>query len=601
MFKDLLFLPLGVEEPILHTVSANSKLFNVALQLKRITLLGASINSTNSEYRQFNINNQNLELLLTSKTKNNKLNQLFSKLLKAVKANTEDDTIELNQYNLKNITRNAIHYALVYYLMLRYYNFDEEYYLSLNEFRVIPTITNIFDKIFKTHNIMLSNTDTKLICEFLLNFESFRYSIGTKVVCLMRNQIHNTTDLSQTIWKALYINKIIKNIPVAQRGTLFSPLLDWGILKCPARKVLTNANLVSKVAFGETIDYIRTSAQKQSELSSKLVSGNLQLLEIENIKTLSNNLRDATININYAYGDIMAVLFYANMGQTFLTEFNKTIEMLRESPKIPNTFIFSILTNINKYKQLIFKYLQGVLLLSKQGIIHNDMHLNNILITKKESDDLEKIQHILESGGILELGVSNIDLTIIDFDKSILFHHHTNNFDANARVINEEIGIVFNTVKSNIVDDYEQVFNCYVMYDILKFGLMTKRIIGELEQELEAKHLTKTKLFKEQMDLTESLIKLSTDTLFKIYDADANFSFKKSNLHGSVDWLISTLFKKDVRVHRNKSSIKESFENIIINNSATGSDGPHFISSKKKYADLLKQNFIAQYASEHTT
>lgn len=578
--NDILIMPLGIETPIIHTISVDDTLFNVGIGLKSITLLGSSIESASSEYRHFNLNNNRIQKVINGSVGNKTLDSFYTRLKTIVVAHTKSHTISIDSHKLKNITADGITYALFYFLLLKRFHHTEDQFISLNEFSVITPILSIFNNILNKSKP--TAIELQSFADYILEFDDINYSIGSKLLPISRSQVENSTDLYHSLWKSMYINKLIRNIPMARRQTYVSPSVDWGVLNCSTKDVFTNTQLVSKVIFGENIRFIQNSSLKQKSLASDLIKNFIHINEIESIKELTSKLNEITNGIDYHYGDHAIVVFYLNMGNTLLDEANSAVF---DKSKAKN-LVFQSITDFQLFKQMIFQYLYCVLLLAEQGIIHRDPHLNNILISKSEKQ--RRLEYALPSGRVVDIGSTMINITMIDFDKSILSHRHHNHFDQTSRVINEEMAIVFDMIKRNISDDYDQIFNCVVMYDVIKFVLVMQRLLDDfMESTLDVSPHRK---------FLEEITKLATDTMFKIYDESPSFPFNHKLSHGSIEWLILALFKSNIKANKTKSSLYDAIHATKIK-STLSHDLPDFVSSKRKYANLLKQNYIAKLAS----
>ena len=145
--NDIVIMPLGVETPIIHTISVDDTLFNVAIGLKSITLIGSSIESANSEYRHFNLNNNRIRKVMNGDIGNKTLDLFYKKIKTIVVTNTKSHAISVDGHKLKNISQEGITYALFYYLLLKRFHHTEDQFISLNEFSVISPILSIFNNI----------------------------------------------------------------------------------------------------------------------------------------------------------------------------------------------------------------------------------------------------------------------------------------------------------------------------------------------------------------------------------------------------------------------------------------------------------------------
>ena len=592
--SDVIISRVAAEEPNLHTISVNGILSNMAIELELIVLLGSSINSVNSEYRRFNVDVRIMEQVFKRNTDNKEINKFYEKVKSRIESKQQKDTIKIGKTELKNVAYKGLDYALVYYLLIKRFKFTEDHFVDLNSFTIIIPMIKLFDQILTD----LTMPELKAFADYVLQFDGVKYQIGSKILCLSRYQIDNTMDLLEPIWKTQYINRILRNIPTSQSRHLFSPSIDWGILQCVAKRVFTNANLIDKVSFGENINYIRLTAKKQKKLASELMNGQLQGKALENLKKLTTELKESTETIDYALGDIAIVMFYENRGTTIFNEISMFIEDTKITGKLPTSGLaHSFITSSEHFQQVVFQYLYAMFLLAKQGIIHNDAHLNNILLSKSLTTSNQPQEYQLSPGRVISMNPSNINLTVIDFDKSILSHHHHNYFDKTAQTINEEVGIVFDTIKKTISSDFNQVFNCYVVYDIIKFGLNMKHLLTDVDQMIG--DLLPTDIIKKHQTFLDKMIKLSTDNLYKIYDPNHKFPFDCTRLDASMEWLIMELYSTYSKPNQTKSSILRATQVVKVYSSLSD-DRPEFISSRRKYTDTLKREFIARYASKET-
>lgn len=579
--KDFIITPFGVEDPKIHTIAVNDQLFNIAIEMKTIVLLGASFNSVNSEYRKFNMNSQTIkEVFRTNKT--------FLDLKKLITGLMKKDALVHENNTLKNVAYQGIDYMLVYYIILKYRNFSEESFVILNSFAILAPAVSILDAVLAEKKFKMDHGNMKAFYDIIFKFEHVPFTLGSKVLTLSRSQVLNSNDLSQTIWKALYIHRIIRNIPAQIRQNLFSPALDWGLLRCSVKSVFTNQSIVQQIVLGERLHYIKTTSDQQAMLASKLFG---KSHELKDIQRLTSELKEVTGNIDYILDDLLVIMFYPNMGSSFFKEIINLYEQTKRTNKLAvHSLVAPFMTNYDVFKQVMFQYLYGVFLLAKQGVIHNDPHLNNILLTKNTNHD--KFKYQLQSEVIIAFDHCPINLTIIDYDKSILSHYHHNDFADTAHVINEEMAIVFESIKKNIVEDHQQIFTCYVMYDVVRFGMVMTRLLREVEDNLPA-YFTKSTLKKHHEFLT-NMIKLATGVLMKIYDPNPKFPFKMTGTHNSIEWLIVQMYDSNIKMSTTRGSDK--VQTIKISPQLSN-EKPEFVSSRRRYADALKQNYISQYIS----
>jgi len=587
--KDILLSTVGSEEPIIHIMSINGVNINIGYELQNITLVGASLQSVNSEYRMININTHALKSLLAGDQKQN--GRAFYTAKKKIDSSLKNNTLTADKNTISGITINGLDIAIIYYLMSKYFKYGDAEMINMNKFSSVITIFNVFNK----HITSVNSDDLNAFAKFILQFTDDVYNIGSKLLTISRYQIENTNDLSHSIWKEIYIYKLIRSIPINTRGNYLCPMIDWALIKYPSKQIFTNDALITKLNFGANINYIRSTARHQNKLSHDLIIGSIKQYELNEIKLLTDKLVESTNDIDYALDDLSLVMFFANKQQSLYSAINHIIDVAKDkgADKITHP-IKHILTDIEILKQIIIQYLFSVLLLARQGIIHNDPHMNNILISTHKPT---KIELGLPDGKIISFGYSEMDITLIDFDKAILSHHHHNFFDVISNKINEEIGIVFNSVKSTIVDNYDQIFNCYVMYDVIRFTLILRKLIIDMHENIEISG--KQSDINKHEAFIDNLIKVATDILSKIYEQDAKLPFNIAEPHSSILWLIETIFDDHIKINKAKSSM-DTVVRFIDAKSFISDDTPEFVSSKRKYADKLKAYFISEYVTKHT-
>ncbi len=585
-YKDILLSTSSVEEPMLHTVLINGNLLNIALVLRKLILIGPSVNSANSEYRGITLNTTPINKLLKGELKKEFpiYYDLHSKLMKQMKANA----ITFKGQELKNISGHGLCYSLIYYMVLGYQRYSEEQLVDFNSFSSIVDIIHIMENAIGS--ITKNANALKHFAHCMMTFEDSPQYIGSKLLLLTREQIDNTNDLSHSIWKSMYINRILRNISIRIRKRFLAPALDWTLIHAPSKQIFTNETLLNKIRYGSGIQFIRSNAIKQYALAGDLVANQIHNHEIEQIKAITSRLKDVTIDMDYALADLSIAVFYSNMGESLFGTINKFVED-RKNNKSTSADI-DLISDPEVFRQLIFQFCYSITLLAQHGIMHNDPHLNNVLITNRSSSKLEVF---LPTNKFMSAGECNFDLTLIDFDKSILSHHHHNFFDRISTKINEEMGIVFDTVKETIVNNYNQVFNCYLMYDVVRFCLVLSRIIQEAAITL-ADSKAPIDITKQQ-DILNTIIKLASDTMHKLYDPQATFEFDIENTHGSITWLMEKAFKDYIKVNKTKSSINSEAQ-LSKMKSSISNNHPEFVSSRRKYAEKLKYNYISEYVSK---
>jgi hypothetical protein len=586
MNLDTTIINVGAEDPILHTITFNDQVMPIAIEIQNIVLVGPSYKSVNSEYRQFNFNTHKAKKLIVSSSTapGGKVYKIiYDKLFAAVKNDKE--------LMLKNASYSGISYLVLFYILCKHYKITEVEMVSYNNFTIIVSLIDIIDKILK--NTKVSMIDIKQLCEWLLDYNNQKNKIedmrlGSKILTITRNDMLNSNDVLKPIWKIMYINKILKNIVIDDKILLFSPSIDWGFMKTMCKRTFTNKDLLSKIIFGDKINILIETNKQQVQITNNIISNNTYLHEINDIKDYIVNTKNKLSTLNYILNDIALILIYKNNGETIYSQMNKIMNKSSD-----HTLILDTISNTNMFHSFVFQYLFGVLSLAKRGIIHNDPHFNNILLESTPIGNISNFE--ISPGNIISINTAGVKPVIIDFDKSILSKYHHNGFESIADKINEEMSIIFGDVKKTIVDNFDQVFSCYIMYDVIRFGLGLKQImVDNLKNHISPSHKSQ---YTKNLNFIEKMIMSATNMLEQIYMSNHKLPFDPSSKpYGSIEWLILHMFKENLKSNKNKSSMS-MIDQVIKMHSSNG-DKPGFIAARRKYADELKYEFLSKYVSQ---
>jgi hypothetical protein len=323
------------------------------------------------------------------------------------------------------------------------------------------------------------------------------------------------------------------------------PSIDWAVVRGVNKYLFTDAAVVADVMMGETIQYIQATALKQMELSAEL--------PLNDISKYSTKLNEYTRELDYTLGDIALIIFNIRRGPS-----------IKEKAKDISS---SIISNLDSFKRVVLQYLHGVSVLARHGIIHNDPSLNNIIDI---GPSVEPIECQLSNGATVSMDAPSCNIALVNYTKSILSKEHGDGFGTYKSKIKDELNIVFSSPDRKLVDCDDQIFNCYVMYDVVRFGLSMIQLLDRFD-------LNK---IVQQRKFIHDLITHATQVLSKIYDRSDSFQFKVAEPQGSIEWLISKLY-----------------EPYIKDGASVHIYRPSFSSTMRNRADTLKYEYISQYVS----
>jgi hypothetical protein len=347
--------------------------------------------------------------------------------------------------------------------------------------------------------------------------------------------------------------------------------------------------MLSKIEYGNKIIQVVKNSIKQSQILTSL--NIIKHFDDDNIiNTIDNNIKDnikLLHEIDYTLDDLCLILFYEHKGNTLYSYFYNAIKSDELNPTLKK-----ILFSETMFKSFIFQYLFATLQLHKNGIIQNDPHINNILIY--DHDISENIKFDINFKDIIEINLHNIGLSIIDFNNAILSPYHIGEYTDIYNQINEELGIVYDKTKENIIKNNYQIFSCYAVYDVIRFVLILKKVLIDLPDHIISK-INKNNI-KKYIDFLHSIYILADSILIEIYNPTPKlpFDFNKK-LYGGVEHIILKMFKPYYKL--NKSHTSE--ENIASFIKLSFDDTSMFVNSDKKTAIDNKNKFISRYINNN--
>ena len=297
-------------------------------------------------------------------------------------------------------------------------------------------INKIYLKIIKFNNKKILKEDTNFyfnliklfgkekILEIVENFNSvsdssglFKISVGQKLIPLNMSEVQNPFNINYKPWKEylisqkvqdLFINGICKGIPVIGdyyylkdiRKTLFDNIVQYMKLEHSehAKQIIRQLLDAQKATY--QIPQIDYTNYKKLKFSNTIISKNIQEKNVlkdsiedislwlsDKFKTLHEKIDDPIemIKENIIMTNVVLGIFYEFIGDTFydFLLFNKKNKLYRE-----NTF--NPFNNHEVWSKYIFEIIYTILSLNIHcGIIHCDLHLNNITVNKSFTNNVK--------------------------------------------------------------------------------------------------------------------------------------------------------------------------------------------------------------------
>lgn len=352
------------------TVCINDKSINYAYIYSNIDkniinhnliIFGPNIISGLSEYRTNVIHYSQL----SNFKKYSKLINLVKKEIKAkllIKVYNSDNNIQKIIYN--NIINDHLHINIfIITWIFELYEFRVDVNLYLNKLLYDDNLLKILKKKQKELKIQ----------EFINEFKSYKnFKIGGKMSPISIEDISNYKNISYKEWGELYINIITNNLIFKNICNHFSIFVDWIFIKDIDKDIYTNINVYNKLQDSEIISTLSNNINNTIlDTNIDLIKNNYYRNTIQN--TLSNLLKiNIFVDKLHEYKSNLSILYLNKLaGQSFYSYYK-----YMKNPQIINI----LFDDFELCSKMLFQIIYTLYSLNLNGIIHNDLHLANILI-----------------------------------------------------------------------------------------------------------------------------------------------------------------------------------------------------------------------------
>lgn len=353
---------------------------------RTIAIFGAPYISSDGEYRSNILNLSNMEVvtILSRKVFEDPENAEFIRKL------MENVTIKTKVGKDFKRIKNALSKIRLPEMLLVYcvYAVSRAVTLSSN---ILPEFAHV----------MLSLADT---CQNLTTYAAsilqfYRHTamsvkIGIKVVPVTDIDIQNIGLITRPCWCEIYITRLLTNLSINSICYNYPYVYSWIIID---GYEYDNPLVKSKVEHSKNAEKIK---EKLGELMTQTMEGyeNLPGFLDLSIKYLDNNLVFSTKSVGIVIGDSGSPLSIISMDSPIN-------QKIKEKPFILNS--------------ILYQTAYALMCMNKMGIIHNDLHLNNIVISMQGNP--ENIFNIYHFGDTYyTLRTDGVVPTVIDFSRSIM-------------------------------------------------------------------------------------------------------------------------------------------------------------------------------------
>ncbi len=475
------------------------------------------------------------------------------------------------------------------------------------------------------NDVMFGENDKKFYSSLYLKFKNeinnlinyFKYfscvkctklGLGQKVMSLNYEQLKEYNNIKHYQWKEILINKIVSDLIYNMVSPCFSMFVDWIIIKKSNRFLYDNENIYNKILASDKakdlIYHINAIKEGFTDMYNKKRTKILARL-IKKFK-LSMEL----IENNILMSDISICLISEYSGKSLYQYLIKNHNLNR---------IGDLYNNYEIVQKYIFEIIYGLYCLNLKGIIHGDLHLNNILLNIQR--DIQNIDnYIIYNLNITDEFNNNIYMfkhlgtyaCLIDFGRSYVNTNQlehielsNNNYLKNEqkRIIKELETIFPNAAKNNKplskTNNFNTLFTYFMAIDMYN---LSNKLYVFIENYCKVNNI---KINDKIITLLTNINKKTYDILFKSLDANnyLNADITNPNLELINEFFQEFKISSDVKnkqisdifnlnnINKNydkKNMINEIIEHIPLNTLNTQLKNKLNFALKKNYNKELE-------------
>ena len=278
----------------------------------------------------------------------------------------------LNKLNNKQL---FIKVYLISWLVEMYNIYTKNQPININELYNNVMFSNKDIEIFKKYH---TNDIRTIIKEFICFDSEYKIEIGQKLIPFNYIQLKEYNNIIHFQWKELLINRIITNLIYNSNSTCFSIFVDWFLIQNSNKNLYDNVEIYKKILYSdkikEILNYLYLAKNNLIELKSfnereKLINSLLMKLK-KIIKDSESGILMSNISLCY---------FSEYSGKTIYDYLYKLANDNKEKCNIGNLY-----TDYNIFSKYLFEIIYSLYCLNLKGIIHGDLHLNNITINSSQ-------------------------------------------------------------------------------------------------------------------------------------------------------------------------------------------------------------------------
>lgn len=612
-----------------------------SIPIKEYICLGPTYDSADGEYRNNFITYNTYLLLFNYEKFNDLINFIKEDLIKNITLSYDiiipfynndknnNKIIKVIKSELKNNIENYYTYCYLNY----FYKYKSKLlsnHINKNFNKCIYNNKSVEDKLLKKHDLEYYNksirsmniTKYENIIEYLLN-----KSYGQKITPITFGELKKKNDIEENIWREIFIKTKINNLLYNGILNNIPYFLGYFYINSSNKNIYDNDVTYLKILYS---DYVKNEIKKIHNIKNRLTEEmQKNLIILNKINSLQNKL---CIPINYSENNI--ILSKISLCSVDVYS-GSPIANLLQYINYPNDSNYKnyidIFKSFSYFKSIYFKIIYTLMCYNKYyNIIHNDLHMNNILLHNITPSKIKISKHYqlynlndeeYSEGMNLNNYNNKIFLIpykyyipyIIDFSRS--FIHISDNVDKNKitnnliehyktsmiHTIKTELPNFYNIHKLYILFCIHEAFNkFYKIYSAFDIYKSSKGLIFILEQSLKNTSFDKHYIENNHITFMKSInvyaINFMKKYLLLLYD---NFDTKIPDIRNDI--IVKFYSKYNLnkfKISKNKKILKDYYSLSKKIEKTTNFDINNVIFNEKKVKELgIYNNFNSYFTN----
>lgn len=448
-------------------------------------------------------------------------------------------------FNLENVEINARYasglsesnllikaYAISWLIEL--YNMhrnNQEINMNLNYNNVMFTEKDKqkFSSLYEKHSKEIY--DLVIFYKFFTHDGKNRLEIGQKIIPFNYIQLKEYNNIIHFQWKEILINKIVTNLLYNMNSPSFSVFIDWMMINNSNKNLYDNKEIYNKILYSDKIknilqllnkantEFYNIYTKQKNEFIDSLIKKLKKIIKLSENKVLMSNVSLCYLS-EYS-------------GRTVFDYFNK----IKNKEQVHRS-IGDLYSDFGMFQKYMFEIIYSLYCLNLKGVIHGDLHLNNVTLNKKNLNVSDNSQVIYS-------------LNLYKNDDIVDFLNNSNEIDKNIN-FNEKDNVTF-------IFKHLGAYPCIIDFSrsFILLKLITENIIEKDKNDIRNKFIK-----NEQKRIMHELKKIFPNFI-KNNSHKLKFLFKNKNFN--VMFLYFSAFdifkfSSNLLIFINKFSIQNDIE-----------------------------------------